>query len=169
MGEPEKAAVPRNRTWMRVALIVSLALNFLILGIVGGAVLSHERGGLRGELGPASFGPYGRAFDAEDRAALRQAIRAEAPRLRQNRQAVRQGFRDLLAALRTQPYDAAQVAAIIDRQQAHLRDQMTLMRGLMLDRVAAMTPEQRAAFADRLEAILRRGPPHDHPHGTGDR
>jgi len=148
--------------------VVSLALNVLILGIVGGAVISHERDKLHGEGGPMSLGPYGRAFDAADREALRAALRADAPRLRETRQAVRAGFRDVLNALKAEPYDAARVAAIVEGQQAHVQSQMETMRKLMLDRIAAMTPEERAAFADRLQEVLRRGPPRNHYHGGRD-
>ncbi|TCP41330.1 periplasmic heavy metal sensor [Rhodovulum marinum] len=158
---------PRTRTWVRVALVTSLALNLLILGIVGGAVIGHGRDrGPQATIGPGDYGPYGRAFTEADRAALRAALKDQAPRLGQNRAAVRDGFRDLLAALRAEPYDHARVARVMETQQARVQDQAALMRGLMLDRIAAMPPEARAGFADRLERVLRRGPPRERDRGA---
>lgn len=159
--DPRATETPRTRTWVRVALVASLALNLLILGIVGGAMLGHRDRPPHAALGPGDHGPYGRALAEADREALRAAIRAEAPRIRETRRAVRQGFRDLLAALRAAPYDHGQVVAVMEAQQARVHEQAALMRGLMLDRVAAMSPEERAAFADRLERVIRRGPPSD--------
>ncbi|GAA0285532.1 periplasmic heavy metal sensor [Rhodovulum strictum] len=162
MAGTEKAAVtPRTPVWVRVALVASLALNLMVLGVVGGAVLKRDMPPRAGFV-PGDYGPYSRALSEPDREALRAAYRAEAPRLRENREAVRQSFRDLQAALRAEPYDHARVVALVEAQQARVQDHATLMRGLTLDRVAAMNPEERAAFADRLERVLRRGPPREH-------
>ena len=161
-GTDKTASPPRTPTWMRVALVTSLALNLLVLGIVGGAVLKFGRDGpSRAGFLPGDYGPYSRAMSESDREALRAAYRAEAPRLRENRAAVRQGFRELQDALRADPYDHARVVAVVEAQQARVQDHAALMRGLMLDRVAAMSPEERAAFADRLERVVRRGPPRE--------
>lgn len=165
MADANEPAQPRTRTWVRVALVVSLALNLLVLGMIGGAVINHGRGDPRAVTGPADLGPYGRALSDADRAALRKAIRAEGPRLRENREAVRAGFRELTGALRAEPYDHARVTAIIEGQQARVEAQVDLLRALMLDRVAQMTPAERAGFADRLEEVLRHGPPRDRDHG----
>lgn len=146
--------------WLRVALGLSLGANLLIVGIVAGAVISHRPDGpRRGMTGPGDLGPYGRAFAYEDRAALREALGAAAPRQRENRAAVRQGFRDVLTALRAEPYDGDRVRALMEAQQARVQDQIELGRAAMLARLEAMTPAERAAFADRLERVLRRGPP----------
>ncbi|TCP21412.1 periplasmic heavy metal sensor [Rhodovulum adriaticum] len=161
-----KTPAPRTRTWVRVALIVSLALNLLIVGMIGGAVVGHRGGPPRADMGEAAYGPYARALADEDRAALRRAMRAEAPRLRENRMAVRQGFRDLLGALRADPYEPGRVADILAEQEARVRDQGQIWRGLLVTRLETMSPEERAAFADRLERVLRRGPPvRDHRDG----
>ncbi|TCO73981.1 periplasmic heavy metal sensor [Rhodovulum euryhalinum] len=169
-GTDNTAVPPRTRTWVRVALVASLALNVLILGVVGGAVLNKGRDHPpRTAFAPGEYGPYGRALADTDRAALRAALKAEAPRLRENRAAVRQGFRDLLAALRAEPYEHARVVAVVQAQQARVQDQAALVQSLTLDRVGAMSGADRAAFADRLERVLRRGPPRggDGERGTG--
>ncbi|TCP60834.1 putative membrane protein [Rhodovulum bhavnagarense] len=168
-GRTRNETAPPTRTWVRVMLIASLALNLLILGMVGGAVVGHRGASTRADLGEAAYGPYARALADEDRAALRAAMRSQAPRLRENRKAVRQGFNDLLDALRAEPYMPEHVAVILATQEAHARDQGEIWRDLMTERLAAMTPEQRAAFADRLERVLRRGPSHPRRDGSAPR
>ncbi|ARE39620.1 hypothetical protein RGUI_1479 [Rhodovulum sp. P5] len=151
--------------WLRVTLGISLTLNLLIVGIVAGAIISHRPGGpMRGDPSLREFGPYGRAFGDEDRAALRQAFREQAPRLQENRKAVRAAFGDVLAALRAEPYDGDRVRDLLQAQHTRIQDRVTLTREVFLKRLEAMTPEQRADFADRLERTLRRGPP---PHDRG--
>lgn len=163
MKETENSppSAPRTRRWVRATLIASLALNLMILGVIGGAVLGNWGGPSRATPGEAAYGPYARALSDEDRAALRLEMRAAAPRLRENRTVVRQGFRDLLDALRAEPYAPSRVAAILEAQETRVRDHGQIWRGLMLQRLDTMTPEDRAAFADRLEKVLRRGPSRD--------
>ncbi|RAP42088.1 hypothetical protein BYZ73_06965 [Rhodovulum viride] len=164
MSDPAASAAPRRRSWLRPALGLSLALNVLLLGLICGALLGHRPGGGPDDPGAMmALGPYGRALDEADRAAIREALRTEAPRFRQERREVRQSFRDLLAALRAEPFDAAQVSSLLDRQERGVQSHVDLVRQLMIDRLATMSQAERAAFADRLEAVLRRGPPrHDH-------
>ncbi|MHC0054422.1 periplasmic heavy metal sensor [Actibacterium sp. D379-3] len=147
--------------WGRAALVVSLTLNFLFLGLVGGAVL--HRVGPRADAPPPggdllSYGPYTHAFSPEDRKALRALLKRDAADLRDNRRAVRRGFDQVVAALRAQPYDAAAVQALLEQQQAGVAQQVSHVSGLMLEHIARMSDAERAAFADRLEEVLRRGP-----------
>jgi len=145
---------------MRVALALSLGLNLLVAGTVAGSFLGARPGPPRppDDIGRGMIGPYGRAFSDEDKAALRSAIREELPQLRENRAAVRKLFDELQQALRAEPYDHARVTAIVEAQHQRLNDQVTRMRGVMLDRLAGMTHDERVGFADRLAAELRHGP-----------
>lgn len=158
--DPAKpAASRRTPTWVRALLVVSLALNLMVVGIVGGAILGHRGGPPRADLGEAAYGPYARALAEADREALRQAMRSELPRLRANREAVRRGFRDLLGALQAEPYAPERVAEILETQEARVGDQGRIWRGLLVERLSTMTAEERKSFAERLEQVLRRGPP----------
>ena len=53
------------------------------------------------------------------------------------------------------------------RQQARMQERLVLGQDLLLERLAAMSPEARAEFADRLERRLRRGPGGRDGHGSG--
>jgi hypothetical protein len=60
------------------------------------------------------------------------------------------------AAVRAVPFRPEDVAAELDRQRAALGRVQELSHAAILARLEAMTPEERAAFADRLEDGLRR-------------
>ncbi|MCE8472521.1 hypothetical protein LZ189_26365, partial [Rhodovulum sulfidophilum] len=62
-------------------------------------------------------------------------------------------------ALRGETFDADRIAAVLDRQEARVQAHAEMVRKLMLDRLSAMSPDERSAFADRLERVLRHGPP----------
>lgn len=152
----------RGFRWGRLVMWVSLALNLLVVGVVGGTMLNraHEMGEAAPPGGALiSYGPYTRALNPEDRKALRGALMRNAPHLRANRREVRQDFDRLLAALRAQPFDKAAAQAVLDTQQGRVEEQARQVRLLVLDQIAGMSDAERAAFADRLEAALRRGPP----------
>jgi uncharacterized membrane protein len=153
---------------LRVALFVSLAVNLLVLGAIGGAALGERRD--RGDahraeeraLIPLGLGLYGRALAPGDRRALADAARDRHADLRPARATVRQGMAELAEAVRAEPFDPARVAAILDSQGRAAARQLEIGRDLLVARLAAMPPEARAAFADRLEDGLRRipgGPP----------
>lgn len=152
-------AQPRGGRRLRVALAVSLAINLAVAGVVAGAWLRDgpPRAAAVRDLG---FGPYAAGLTDDDRAALRRALIARAPDLRDARAALRADMAAVAAALRTDPFDAAAMAAAMERGTARFANLAGLGRSLLVDHAVAMTPAARAAFADRLEAAAnRRGPP----------
>ena len=148
---------------LRIALALSVAVNLLIVGLVAGAVL--REGGPRGRMmGDLEFGPFTEALTREDRAALRQAFVQRMPDMRDMRRQMRADFAGLLAALRAEPFDAAALRAVMAGQSARMAERLAVGQDLLLERLEAMTPQARGAFADRLEERLRRGPEGRVPH-----
>lgn len=152
---PPAPAETRTRGWVKALLALSLALNLVILGMIGGAFL---RGGAPGrDDRDFGLGPLADALDREDRAALRDAFSAAFPEARAGREALRGDFGALLQALRAEPFDPsaldAAFAAIAARNAALLEGG----RAVLADYLKALGPEARAAFADRLERALTKG------------
>lgn len=152
-AEPAKGGSGRG---LRVALGISVALNLLVVGLVAGAVL-RDGGPRERMVRDLDLGPFTEAFRDADRDALRRDFVARMPALRDMRAAMREDFQALLAVLRTEPFDAAAAQAILENQRGRMQARVDLGQELILDRLAAMTPEDRAAFADRLERRLRHG------------
>lgn len=139
--------------WLKRGLILSLAVNLLLAGLLAGAFARGHMLAMR--PGGAGFGPLGMALSREDRRALRDRFAGEGQDWKAFRAAGQRDFSDLATIIAADPFDRAAAAAVLDRQAGALAQRMTAARGLLLDRIAAMTPAERAAFADRLRAALR--------------
>ena len=148
--------------WLRIALVVSLGLNILLIGVVGGAYLRDwHRQAMRPDRALQMIGlrPYWRAMDPESRARLAKAVREMHGTLRRQG-GVNKGFaRDFRAALLAEPFDREALQEVLARHADMLARRMSMGQKVLVDRIAEMTPEQRRAFARRLFAA-RRGPGH---------
>lgn len=139
---------------LRLALAASVAVNLAVAGVVAGAVL-RDPPPPDPDRGPA-FGMYDRAFTEADRKALRQGFRDHKPAFREGWRALQQDTADLVANLRADPYDPARTADIFARQAERGERMMQLGQGVVAEYLAAMSPEDRHAFAQRLEDRLHR-------------
>ena len=143
-----------KRRWMPIVLAVSLALNLLIAGIAVGTVLR-----LRGEgadKGPPGFGPaLYRALPKDDRKAMRRELRGlhgkgASLRLRD--------FQAMNTALRAIPFDPGAVELLLQQQAQSMADLQSMLQAQWLERITAMSDEDRQTYADRLEEVVERGP-----------
>jgi len=160
---------------MRVVLAVSLALNLGVAGLVIGSAARDrwddrraESEGSRGSGGPRGgdaagvITPYAAALPPADRRALGREVmgrvRDEGIGLRDLRASVE----TLAEALRADPFRPEVVATELARQRTALGRVQEISQEAILARLEAMSVEERRAFADRLEAGLRRrGGPRD--------
>ena len=163
-GDQTPVRPTRSGRGLRWALGISLALNLAVVGMVAGAML-RDGPGMRGAMvRDLGFGPFTEALSREDRRALRQALFERAPEIRQARQQRQEDLQALVAILRAEPFDAAALAAAMAEQEARMVGQLRLGQRVLQERIAAMTPEARRGFAERLEDGLghgRRGPQKD--------
>jgi len=65
----------------------------------------------------------------------------------------------LVATLRAEVFDADQFQEVLSRQRNRLQSGQQTVLSVVSDQIEDMTLEERAAFADRLEDQVRRGPP----------
>ncbi|MES2143743.1 MAG: periplasmic heavy metal sensor [Pseudomonadota bacterium] len=104
-----------------------------------------------------NFGPLSEALTRQDRERLRRSLRNAAPDLRAQRPEVESDLAQLLAVLRAPEFRRDDVAALFLRYNDRALQRQKLGQDLLLDLLAAMPPDARAAFADRLETTIRRG------------
>lgn len=144
---------------MRLLLAASLGVNLLVAGIFAGAHFSGkpERSGAQRDHRSLPLGPYGRAFSKEDRAELRKAFGGRKDWFAKSRSQMRAFGQEMVTAMRAEPFDAGAVEDILNRQGALQTQFQTEGRTLLVDRITAMTADQRAAFAEKLEKGLKRG------------
>ena len=159
---PVPPPTPRSGSplWMRGLLVVSLAVNLLVFGMIGGAVLSGGGpGAAREAVRDLDGTPFVRALSPQDRRALLRELRGEREVLRDSRTALRDRFENLLAALRADDFDAASLERILAGQREAATARQRLGERLVLGRIIEMSTEERRAYADSLEAEVRRPRP----------
>ena len=148
--------------WMAVALAVSLALNLLVAGVFLGVRLNPPAktadparldARLLRDLG---LGPFMNAFPPQARRQMARRIRSEIGTLNDGRQALVAELDEMLVLMRTDPFDAEALAQVIERQKQRLNARTDIGREIVLEAITEMTPEERRAFADRLERVLQR-------------
>lgn len=154
----------RKFRWSKIVLVASLGLNLIIVGLVAGAWLNGpKRGDTDGARPSWVSGPFGRALSKEDRRVMGEAFRND-PEARQRigsrRGQMRQIGIEIAEALRAEPFEPRALEGLFEKQ-ALLGAEMTQTgQRVLLERIKSMTPEQRAGFADRLEAGMKRGRKH---------
>ncbi|MBI1416274.1 MAG: periplasmic heavy metal sensor [Limimaricola sp.] len=155
MAESTQAAPVRR--WVQIVLVVSLALNLLVAGAIGGRLLAGRGPGPFGGF-DLTLGPLSQALDRADRDAIRASLRQRPelrPLMRSERQAA---IQSLIDALRADPFDPGAVSALFAAQRDRATAAMQAGQEALLARITAMSPTARVAFAARLQEQMRHGP-----------
>lgn len=140
---------------MRVALILSLAVNLLFVGLLSGAMLGGHWRGRHGMATDVGFGPLTAALSREDRRALRQGYFKAAPDYRAERDASAADFSALVTALRADPWDRATAEAVLKRQGERGQKRLGQGREILLEHLDGLSAKDRRDFADRIDAVLK--------------
>lgn len=157
MNEPVEAKRP-SRRW-RWVFGASLALNLLFVGLIAGAMLRNEgpRGAGKSSPEMRGFGtPYMRALPKETKRALFGTLRDGG--YLPSREDRRAAFAQMVAAMRMQPFDPSAVETVLQQQEDRLHTTRLAAQTEWLRLVSGMTDVERAAYADRMEERMRRGP-----------
>ncbi|MDQ2095700.1 periplasmic heavy metal sensor [Rhodalgimonas zhirmunskyi] len=156
LDKPTSAGTGMRRS-LKIVLFASLALNLAVAGVVIGAVAKHgfedDRRAPRIE-GPG--GPLTRALSKEDRREIGRALREEFGAMRPTREAMQAQYAQVIAALKATPYDAETVRAVVAAQSAAMDARVRAGQEQLLNRLDDMSPDERAAFAGRLQEVLER-------------
>lgn len=151
---------PRTRRGIKIALGVSLAVNLLIFGAIGGAMLNgrpdgpvRDRVDLVRTLG---LGPLGRALEREDRDRIVARVGRDRAAVRAERAALLAATMDFVEAVESEPFDRDATAAALAMQRDHVRGLQERGHEALLEQLERMTPEARAGFAERLRRSLER-------------
>lgn len=157
------AAKTGLRGGMKAVFILSLVLNFLVLGVVAGGVIGHHRNTpppplLERDGGSDAFtlGPLSGAFSREDRAEMRRAAEGRGTDFRALRSAIREDFTRFEAALSGPDFDEPAARAVLADMRERTLKRMDLGEEVMLARLRMMTPQERQAFAKRLRRGMER-------------
>lgn len=135
---------------LKILLVASLALNLLILGAAGGAVMTWGHGGGHTAHHSGIGGPLTRALRPQDRRVIGMRMHRILRDVHGQQDARRADFAGLIADLRQVPFEPEAVALRLSRHREVLAERLELGQSLLLERLSAMSDAERAAFADRV-------------------
>ena len=154
----ETQNVPANKGRISVWFAVSLALNALLLGLVGGRMLvgdDHDRDRL-GNRPPPIEGRNIPGLTKEARQNLRRSMFRMWRDSRDEREEVKQARRALLDAVRAEPFDEGAVRGALET----LREAEEMMRlnahTALVEAIGELPPETRQSIVSRVSAMTER-------------
>lgn len=168
MTEPNSTQPsPKPRRLTRALLIGSLALNVLIVGIVGGAAIAIRGDGDKGPVSDRFGSPHIKALTFDDKREVGRAIRSAYRKSNVDHRADHQHYKEALALLRSSPLDEAALRDLVMTLDQAGERRRAMARDVFLAKILSMSDAERAAYADRLEEVLERGPK-DKKHPSKD-
>ena len=152
-----------SKTWLITALIISLGVNLLIVGVVIGRVISAPIGP------PHHFNWMMEEVDEQTRDKLRSSIRKNMKATRPMRQGLRSAQRDLHEAIATEPFDKQQISKSFEQLRLQSSELQEAMHQQMLNTLGQLEPEERMRVFRALSRPRSRGekPRHEeHPRNS---
>lgn len=144
---------------LRVLLFASLALNLLIAGLVIGAWASHEFDGRKKRPKYEQVGgPLVSALSRKDRREVGRAIRKTLREERPSKADFKAEFAKVIAALTADPYEQDAVRDAVQGQMQIVVRRADVSVEALLRHFETMSVQERAEYAERLQAVLDRGP-----------
>jgi len=146
---------PKSSRWLKIALGVSLCLNLLVAGAIGGAFFKGSGGKFEGARAIAQD-PLRAVFGAlprETRHDLMRQMRQTGRDHPQNRSA---WVSDFTTLLRAETLDKNALEALFKRRTERLELMTSTGRSLLIENITAMTPDERNAMADKAEKRWKR-------------
>lgn len=161
--QPNSPPEPKKKSfrWSRVVLVASLALNLAVIGTVAGALLRRDAGADRArtmQTRDFGFGPFVSALDIQDRRDVGRSFIRSAGDPRQARKDVEAMFEEMVAALKAEPFETDVFATLLLKQQSQFSQRQEMGAHIVVDQIAQMSVQDRAAYAARLEDMLKHPP-----------
>lgn len=147
--QPTPSNKPRMRKGIRILLILSLAMNVIVVGLIIGAAVGHSRDDDR-RRPKTNLPPHVKALDWDQRRTIGKAIRKAYREDGLGARTERSQFEQMAAAIEAVPFDRDALAAVQVEFEEVMARRVSRARDIWLDHVEGMTDEDRAAYADRL-------------------
>ena len=142
---------PRN-LW-KILFGISLALNLLIVGALGGAMLRVGKGPVVKHR--ASGYLYMRALNFEDKKALRKELFKNKDSRKIIRAKEHSSYSSAVKILRKHPFDRKAFEGLLDQQTEYSKSRPNSARLVLITQIENMTKEERMVYSKRLEDLIR--------------
>lgn len=149
--------VSRTKLWVRIVLFASLAVNLAVIGIVAGAMYARPHGPDHRSGGREPVTPYARAFDEDQRRALRNALRDGFRGTHEaEKQALLEGYQKALVMIRADNFDVEAMGELLAAQTTRSEQRRERGNAILTETLSAMSVKERQKYADRLEEQIAR-------------
>ena len=147
-----ESANPKRRNLWKILFGVSLALNLLIFGALGGAFMRKSKGPTANHL--ASGFLYMRALDSKDKRALRKEILRNKDGRKLAKDRNQASFNSAVVILKNHPFDRAALENLLDEQAKHTKIRQSSARTALVNHIDNMTKVERLLYAERLKGFI---------------
>ena len=158
MSESTTRSTTGTPRWMKITLVVSIAINLGIAGVIGGAALRAPEIQRNNIEAPEGVAMLARAMPPAHQRELRENLRTRRDDLRPDRQELNKLRDRFILALRVDPFDIEAVNEVFADQREMLSDLTAAGHDSVIEQIRTMTPRDREIYIRRLLGDER--PPH---------
>ena len=142
----------KSRNLWKILFGVSFALNLLIVGALGGALMRKGKGPMANHL--ASGFLYIQALDFQDKKVLRKEISRNKDGRKLVKARNQANFSSALGILKNHPFDRSAFENLLNEQAKYSKSRQSLARIALVTHIENMTKEERLIYALRLEDLV---------------
>ena len=144
----------KSRNLWKILFGISLALNLLIIGAVGGAMIRMSKGPVANHR--ASGLLYMRALNFEDKKSLRKELFRNKDSRKIGRAKEYSSYSSAVKILKKDPFDRKAFEELLDQQTKYSKSSQRSARLALVAQIAKMTKEERMIYAKRLANLIDR-------------
>ena len=144
----------KSRNLWKILFGISLALNLLIIGAVGGAMIRMSKGPVANHR--ASGLLYMRALNFEDKKSFRKELFRNKDSRKIGRAKEYSTYSSAVKILKKDPFDRKAFEELLDQQTKYSKSSQRSARLALVAQIAKMTKEERMIYAKRLANLIDR-------------
>ncbi len=157
----QKSGIP---LWIKIVLVVSLAANLGVAGVIGGAALRAPETRRANLEAPEGVAMLAHSMPVAHQRELREILRDRRDELRPDRQELKNLRDRFIVALRAEPFELEALDAIFADQRRMLTSLTAAGHDSVIEQIDKMTPRDRELYTRRLlgnerQAQERQAPP----------
>ena len=143
----------KQRNLWKILFGISLAINLLIIGAIGGALSRAGKGPMIQHR--ASGLLYMRALNFEDKKVLRKKLFRNKDSRKIIRAKEHSSYSSAVKILKKDPFDRKAFEDLLDEQTKHSKSKPSSARVALVTQIENMTKEERLIYSKRLEDLVR--------------
>ena len=144
----------KSRNLWKILFGISLGLNLLIVGAIGGAMIRMSKGPAANHRGSGLL--YMRALNFEDKKLLRKEIFKNKDNHKREMAKEHRVYTSAITILKRHPFDQNAFETLLDEQKKYANSRQRLARIALVKHIGNMTKQERMIYAKRLENLINR-------------